>query len=302
MAHNRVTPNLLMLVLLLGGLFTSWTIKEEVFPDFTLDQVDIAVEYSGASPAEVEQGIVLAVEEAIRGIEGIEEMTATATEGRASISAELSTDAEVMRVYQEIQQEVDAITTLPEDAEQPQVSLSSRQREVLGVAVSGPVNDWILREVAETLRDRLLLQPDITQLEMRGDRDYEVQIEIDRDTLRRYDLTPSDIAETIDSSSVELPGGSLETSGGEILLRVKQRRDWAAEFAQIPVVTTDNGGYLTLEQIATVTDGFEDDDSSQTFNGNPSIVLQLYRVGEPTPAQVSAAARAVIAVFTTDLQ
>ena len=76
MTHNRVTPNLLMLVLLFGGLFTSWTIKEEVFPDFTLDQVDITVEYSGASPEEVEQGIVLAVEEAIRGIEGIEEITA----------------------------------------------------------------------------------------------------------------------------------------------------------------------------------------------------------------------------------
>jgi len=301
MSHNRVTPNLLMLVLLVGGLFTSWTIKEEVFPDFTLDQVDISVEYSGASPEEVEQGIVLAIEEAIRGVEGIEEITATASEGRASVSAELSTDAEVMRVYQEIQQEVDAITTLPEDAEQPQVSLASRQREVLGVAVAGPVNDWILREVAETLRDRLLLQPDITQLEMRGDRDYEIQVEVDRDTLRRYDLTLADIATTIDSSSVELPGGSVETSGGEILLRVKQRSDWATEFARIPVVTTANGGYLTLDQIATVTDDFEDDDSSQTFNSNPSIVLEIYRVGDQTPAQVAAAARGVIAEITPEL-
>ncbi len=301
MTHNRVTPNLLMLVLLFGGLFTSWTIKEEVFPDFTLDQVDITVEYSGASPEEVEQGIVLAIEEAIRGIEGIEEITASATEGRASVSAELSTDADATLVYQEIQQEIDAITTLPEDAEKPQVSLASRQREVLGVAVSGPVSDWTLREVAESLRDRLLLQPDITQLEMRGDRDYEVQIEVDRDTLRRYELTLADIAKTIDSSSVELPGGSLETSGGEILLRVKQRRDWAAEFAQIPVVTTGSGGYLTLDQIATVTDGFEDNDSAQTFNGNPSIVLQIYRVGEQTPAQVAAAARAVIADITPEL-
>ncbi len=301
MSHNRVTPNLLMLVLLLGGLFTSWTIKEEVFPDFTLDQVDISVEYSGASPEEVEQGIVLAIEEAIRGIEGIEEITATASEGSASISAELSTGAEVMRVYQEIQQEVDAITTLPDDAETPQVSLASRQREVLGVAVSGAVSDWILREVAESLRDRLLLQPDITQLEMRGDRDYEIQVEVDRDTLRRYDLTLTDIATIIDSSSVELPGGSLETSGGEILLRVDQRRDWAEEFAQIPVVATSNGGYLTLDQIATVTDGFEDDDSSQTFNGNPSIVLEVYRVGEQTPTQVSAAVREVISEFTAEL-
>lgn len=301
MAHNRVTPNLLMLVLLFGGLFTSWTIKEEVFPDFTLDQVDINVEYSGASPEEVEQGIVLAIEEAIRGVEGIEEITATAGEGSASVSAELSSDADVMRVYQDIQQEVDAITTFPEDAEEPQVSLASRQREVLGVAVAGPVSDWILREVAETVRERLLLQPDITQLEMRGERDYEVQVEIDRDTLRRYNLTLADIATTIDNSSVELPGGSLETRGGEILLRVKQRRDWAAEFARIPIVTTDSGGYLTLDQIATVRDGFEDDDSSQKFNGSPSIILDVYRVGEQTPSQVASATRTVIADITPEL-
>lgn len=301
MSHNRVTPNLLMLVFLVGGLLTSWTIKEEVFPDFTLDQVNITVDYSGASPEEVEQGIVLAVEEAIRGIDGIDEITSIANEGTARISAELSSDAEAMRVYQEIQQEIDAITTLPEDAEQPQVYLASREREVLGVAVSGPVTEWVLREVAETVRDRLLQQPDISQLEMRGARDYEIHVEVDRDTLRRYDLTLDDIATIIDNSSVELPGGSLETTGGEILLRVKQRRDWAREFARIPVVATSNGGYLYLNDIAQISDDFEDDDSSQNYNGNPSIVLDIYRVGDETPTLVSAATRAVIAELTPEL-
>ncbi|MBK1721256.1 efflux RND transporter permease subunit [Thiocystis violacea] len=301
MVHNRVTPNLLMLVFLVGGLFASWTIKEEVFPDFTLDQVDISVTYSGASPEEVEQGIVLAVEEAIRGIDGIEEITATAREGSAAISAELSGDAEAMRVYQEIQQEIDAITTLPEDAEAPRVTLASRQREVLGLAVSGPVSEWTLHQVAETVRDRLLQQPDISQLEMRGARDYEVHVDVDRDTLRRYNLTLGDIATIIDNSSVELPGGSLETKGGEILLRVTQRRDWASEFATIPVVATGNGGYLSLGEVARISDGFEDDDSAQHYNGNPSIVLQIDRVGDQTPAQVAAATRAVMAELASEL-
>ena len=301
MLHNRVTPNLLMLVFLLGGLFASWTIKEEVFPDFTLDQVNIAVTYTGASPEEVEQGIVLAVEEAIRDIDGIDEITATANEGSATITAELSGDAEVMRVYQEIQQEIDAITTFPEDAEEPRVSLASRQREVLGLTVSGPVSEWTLREVAEDVRDRLLLQPDISQVEMRGARDYEIHVEVDRDALRRYGLTLADIATIIDNSAVELPGGSIETNGGEILLRVKQRRDWATEFARIPVVATGNGGYLHLGDIAQLSDGFEDDDSAQTYNGAPSIVLDVYRVGDQTPARVAAATRAVAADFGPEL-
>ncbi len=172
---------------------------------------------------------------------------------------------------------------------------------MLGLAISGPVSEWTLHEIAEIVRDRLLQQPEISQLEMRGARDYEIHVEVDRDTLRGYNLTLGDIATIIDGSSVELPGGSLETKGGEILLRVKQRRDWAREFATIPVVATGNGGYLYLGDIARISDGFEDDDSAQNFNGDPSIVLQIYRVGDQTPTRVAAATRAVMAELASEL-
>ena len=128
MVHNRVAPNLLMLVLLIGGLFMANQIKKEVFPDFALDEVRVSVAYPGASPEEVEQGIVLAVEEAINGVEGVDEIRSTASEGRGLVIAELMEGADIQKANQDIQQEVDRITTFPVDAEEPEVNLSMHRR------------------------------------------------------------------------------------------------------------------------------------------------------------------------------
>ena len=156
MVHNRVAPNLLMLVLLIGGLFMAQQIKKEVFPDFTLDEVRVNVAYPGASPEEIEQGIVLAVEEAINGIEGVDEIRSTASEGNALVIAELMENADIQKAYQEIKQEIDRITTFPDDAEEPQVNLAMHRRLVQAVVVYGDAGEWVLRELTEQLRDRLL--------------------------------------------------------------------------------------------------------------------------------------------------
>ena len=133
MVKNHVTPNLLMMFLLLGGFFTTTRIKQEVFPEFSTDMVTIMVAYPGASPEEVEQGIILAVEEAVRALDGVEEVTAIAREGAGTIRVELLESADDQKVYQDIKQEIDRITTFPEDAEEPEVSMVIRKREVLQV-------------------------------------------------------------------------------------------------------------------------------------------------------------------------
>ena len=166
MVNNRVTPNLLMIMLILGGLFMSTKIKREVFPEFELNTVTISVAYPGSSPEEVEQGIVLAVEEAIRGIDGIKEINATAGEGSAYIRAELRDDADSQKVFQDIQQEVDRITTFPVDAEDPVISLDAIKRQVLRLNLFGDVPERALREVVEQVRDRLLQTKGITQVDL----------------------------------------------------------------------------------------------------------------------------------------
>ncbi len=301
MTHNRVTPNLLMLVCLIGGLLFALSIKKEVFPAFDLDVVSTTVAYPGASPEEVEQGIVLSIEEAIRGLDGIKQVHATANEGFASIEAELYEGGDNQKVYQDIKQEIDRIRTLPLDAEEPQVVLITRRRGVLTLQLYGDASEWVLRELAEQVRDRLLQDEEISQVELLGARRYEVHVDVSQANLRAYSLTLDGVARKIAATALELPGGSVETDGGDILLRVTERRDWAHEFGEIPIIATAGGSVVRLEDIAEVRDGFEESDVVATYDGLPSIGLSVSRIGEQTPIGVSDAVRRTMEEISADL-
>ncbi|UCG60145.1 MAG: efflux RND transporter permease subunit [Phycisphaerales bacterium] len=301
MTHNRITPNLLMFIFLAGGLFMALRVKQEVFPEFDLDMVTIRVAYPGSSPEEVEQGIILVIEEAIRGLDGIKEITAMASEGMGMVNAELEEGADDQRIYQDIKQEVDRIITFPLDAEEPEVSLVIIRREVLRIQLYGDASEWILRELAEQVRDRLLQDPQITQVDLRGARRYEVAIEIDQHVLRTYGLTLDQVARRVRATSIEIPGGSLETQSGDILLRVSERRDWAAEFATIPLITTADGSVLLLGDVAKIKDTFEEQDRYATYNGKRAVGLEVYRVGGQTPIGVSDAVRSAMVEIEREL-
>lgn len=295
MARHSVAPNLLMLFMLIGGLLVALRIKQEVFPEFDLDIVTVRVPYPGASPEEVEQGIILAVEEGIRGITGVKEVTAVAREGAGVVTAELEENSDAQRIYQEIRQEVDRITTLPEEAEEPDVVLMTHRRDVMDVILYGDADEWVLRELAEQLRDRLLQDAEVTQVDLEPARTFEVSIEVPQENLRAYNLTLQTIAERIRNASIELPGGSLRTNSGEILLRMKERRDWAREFEIIPIITSADGTQLLVRDLATVRDTFEEEYQFITYNGKPAVNLEVYRVGEQTPIGVSKAVRKKLA-------
>ena len=301
MVHNRVTPNLLMIVLLLGGFLMSSKIKQEVFPSFDLDIISISVSYPGSGPEEVEQGILLAIEEAVQGIEGIKEITSTAQEGSALVRAELLEDAKPQKVLQDIQQEVDRINSFPVDAENPVISLATRKREVIRLNIFGDIPEHALLETAKKVRDRLLQSKAITQVELNGARQYEITVSVPPEKLRMHNLTLSEIADIIQFKSIEIPGGKVKTDGGEILLRVRDRRVWADEFGRIPIVTTSGGTILYLEDIADVREGFEDSTRFATYNRMPSIQLRIDRVGDQTPIAVSEAAHAVMAETEVEL-
>ncbi|WP_163336347.1 efflux RND transporter permease subunit [Desulfopila sp. IMCC35008] len=301
MVHNRVTPNLLMIFFLVGGVFMSSKIKQEVFPEFELDRINISVSYPGSSPEEIEKGIILAIEDAIEGIEGIKEISSTASEGSARVLAELREDADSQAVYQDIEQEVTRINTFPDDAEDPTVAIAGRKRQVLRLNIFGDVSENSLREVVEQLRDRLLQSSGITQVDISGGRDFEVSVEIPMEKLRMYGLTLSQVASIIKKSTVEVPGGKIETDGGEILLRVNNRLNWAKEFSRIPIITTSGGTVVYLEDLAVVREGFEDSNREATYEKQRSMTLYVYRVGKQTPISVSEATRKMMAELETDL-
>lgn len=294
MARNHVTANLLMIFFVVGGVLSALNIKKEIFPEFDLDLLTISVAYPGASPEEVEQGIVLALEEAVRGVENIVEVNASANEGSGRLIVEYEASANAQKIYQDVQQEVDRVRTFPDDAEEPQISLALRRRDVMDIQLYGDVSEWALRNLAEEVRDRLLQAKGITQVELDGAREFEVQITPSREALRTYGLTIQDLAERVARTSVEVPAGGLDTSGGEVLVRFDERRDYAQEFAQIPLITTASGATLRLGDVAEVREGFEDTDEFATYNGKPAIGIEVFRIGDQTPVSVSKAARAAL--------
>ena len=289
MAHNSIAANLLMVILLGGGLWSTAVIQKEVFPDAQLDLVEVRVGYPGASPAEVEHGILAPIEGAVRSVDGIQRIVSEAREGRGEVLIELVAGQQRMKAFQDIDQAVSRIRTFPDQIEQPEVRLQSEQREVMQVSIYGPIDIWELRKLAEQLRDQLQSNHQITQVELHRVPQYVTHVEIPRQRLREYGLTLPDVASIIRTSSQDVAAGSVQTSAGEILLRVKARKQWADEFAKIEIVAGRDGPLVTLGDIATIRDGFEEVGFHSQFSQTPSVELDIYRVGTQSPIDISTA-------------
>lgn len=301
MAGHSVAANLIMLACLVGGFISLRNIKQEVFPDIAPDTVSVTVAYPGASPEEVESGIILAIEESVRSLEGIDEVTAVAREGGGMVTVELLVGADVQRLAQEIKSEVDRIVTFPEEAEEPEVRIDMHRREVISVVVYGDAPDTALHHTAERLRDWMLQSPDITQVDLEGLPPLEIGIEISQENLRRYGLTLGEVAARLGNAAADIPGGGLKTPSGEVLIRLKERRDYGRQFARLPVITTNAGSQITLDQIANIDDSFADTDRYSRYNGFNAVTLDVYRVGKQTPIQVSNAVHEQIRAYAPHL-
>ncbi len=304
---NNVTVNLIMLFIIVAGLLTLVKMRREMFPQFSLDMINIAVDYPGSTPREVEEGICIKIEEQIEGIDGISRVISTAREGHGSVLVELETGSDVRKVLDEIKDEVDRIDTFPDEAEEPQVVEVIKRDPTISVAVYGELTEKRLRKAAEKIRDDLLdarpvpaghvsgfmglikglaqrlkfRQPDtITQVDLVGVRDYEISVEVSEENLRRYGLSFDRVVEAVRSGSLDLPGGTIKTGQGEILVRAKGQLYTGDEFKQLPLITLADGTVVRLGQVATVIDGFKDTDIKTRFNGQPAAIVQVNRTSD----------------------
>ncbi len=310
MARNHVTANLLMVAFIAGGLVMTSQIQQEVFPDLELDFILVTVPYPGASPEEVEEGIVLAVEEEVRGLDEVDEVTSTAREGVGVVWIELQLGADSSKALADVKNAVDSIKTLPRDAERPTVSLAVNERHVITVILHGEQSEPALRKLAEDVREELLKRDEITQVKLAGTRRPEIAVEISQENLRRYGLTLDQVAAIIRRSALDLPGGRVKAAGGEILVRTKERRYTGVEYAELPIITRNDGTSVTLGEIATIRDDFEESDVSALYSaslvsllgsGDRAVRIDVFRVGDQTPAGVSAAVRETVEKLNREL-
>lgn len=291
-ANNPVAANLLMAIILALGL---WSMLElvplEVFPEFERDAVTIDISYRGATPAEVEEAVVIRVEEAIADLQGIEEMVSSAREGSGQVRIDVDKGTDPRELLDDIKNRVDAITTFPDDVERPSYKVVEFRREVISVVLAGALPEQDLRQLGELIRDDLTALPDVSQADLVAVRPYEMSIEVDQHTLESYALSLDDIVTAVQSSSVDLPAGAIKTSGGEILLRTRGQAYTAEQFAAIPLRSNPDGTRLKLGDLAQIHDGFDEEPLFALFNGHPAVLIEIYRTGDQSALDVGRAVR-----------
>lgn len=294
--RNGVAANCLMVLILAGGLYSLYFRSTlEVFPEFELDIISVTMSYRGATPRETEEGIVVKIEEAIQDLEGIDELESSASEGTGRVQIEVADGFEARELLDDVKNRIDAITTFPSETERPVYSILARKRQVINLVISGDIGEHALRKLGEQTRDDILGLSTISQVDLQEVRPYEISIEVSEYTLEKYDLTFAEVAEAVRRSSVDLPAGNIKTSGGEILLRTKGQAYTSDDFGNIVVRTTQDGVHLTLAEIATIRDDFEEEPVIATFNGTPCVVLEVYRVGEQNARAITDAVKEYIA-------
>ncbi|MEM9281308.1 MAG: efflux RND transporter permease subunit [Verrucomicrobiota bacterium] len=290
-SRNHVAANFLMLLILIVGFATWPNIKKEVFPEVSIDSVIVTVPFPNATPAEVEKGVIVPIEEAIQDVDGIDVIRSVANQSVGTVNVEIATGYEVRNVMDDIKTRVDAIQNLAEEAEEPVLQEVLITAQVMSIAVTAPIEERTLRSIAEKVRIGLLNYKGgpirVTQASLAGVRDYEISIEVPEQTLRQYGLTFDQVARAVRQASLDLPGGSVRTEGGEVLLRTEARRYNAEEFQDIPVVTRPDGSTVTLGSIATIRDGFEEDRIENRFDGTDCILINVYRVGNEDTLKIA---------------
>lgn len=292
--HNSVAANLLMMILIAAGALALPNIHQEEFPTIDVDAVEVRVPYLGAAPAEVESAVCVRVEEAVEGTEGIDRMVSAASEGMCSVVIELVAGVDKTKVANDIKSKVDAIDAFPVETEQPVTAEVSILATVLQIAVSGRADERTLKRIGQSMRDDIAALPGVSQVDLQFARPYEIAIEVSEQTLRRHGLTLAAIGRAIERSSLDIPGGTLKTEGGEILLRTKGQAYSAQEFEDIVVLTRTDGTNVTLGEIARVVDGFEDSELQARYDGNPAVSLKVSRVGEEDIMQIAESVKAYL--------
>lgn len=300
-SENHTAGNFLMLLVLLLGFANWFKLKKEIFPETSVDAAIIRIPYPNATPEEVERGVCVPVEEAIADLTGIKKLSSASSQNVGVVTVEAETNRSIRDLMDDLKSRVDAIDSFPEQAEKPVIEEIIIRNPVMSLAITSEqeVDEIVLNRLAERIRDELLAfdpgpprsfgelaanifrgKASISQVTIAGTRDFEMSIEVSEEKLRQFGLTHRQVADAVRRTSVDLPGGSVRAESGEMILRALGKRYDAAEFRTIPVATRADGSEVLLEDVAEVTDAFEDVDLASSFDGKPAVIVNVFRVGD----------------------
>ncbi len=287
-ARNRVAANLLMGVIVLSGLFVMLTmVPVESSPQYERSRLFVKFNYPGGTPEDIEKSVVSRIEEAIYDLPGITELRSTSSEGGGSVTMQTADGYEYREVMTDIQSRVDLINSFPDELEDLEVGVMSRRFEVISISVSADLPEKELRALGKKVRNEIADLPGVTQVDLTGIRPFEISIEASEQQLREYELSILDLSEAIRRSSIDLPAGAIKSGDHEFLVRTKGQLYQGADFADIVVKTKADGSRLHIGNIAEIHDGFVDLPILSRFNGLPSVMIEVYRLGNQDALEIS---------------
>lgn len=293
----RVWTNVVMFSIILFGLLFLAGMKFSFFPETRPDFLTVQVAYPGASPEEVEEGVVLKIEEALDGLEGVDRVTSVSRENFGVVTVEVLPEANMDVVVQDVKNAVDRINSFPLGSEKPVIFEQKFRSRALSVVLYGETDLYNLKYYAERLRDDLLATPEISQVDVEGVPRLEFSIELSEENLRRYNLSFRDVAEAIGAENINLSGGKIDTQDEEILIRANAREYFARELAGLVVRASADGTPVMLKDVAELRERWEDVPDKTYYDGHPAVVLNIDKTAEEDILAVAETAKRLAASF-----
>jgi len=273
-AENTVAANLLMVLIIVGGIVSLSQIRTEVFPVVSSDEITVSVSYLGAGSSEVEANITIPIEEALKGVANIRKMSSRSSRGTSRVTLQLDHGANIQTVMDEVQSRIDGIRAFPRDIEPPRVRQNIQNDDIIDIIISGNTDQKTLAVVARRVKSDLLALPDITLIDVRGMPPTTISIEVSEFDLRRLGISMETVVKAISDSSVDVSLGSIRNGFGSLQIRAEGRAYYRDEFAEITLLQQANGTRIKLGDVATIKDGVSERSFIFRSKGKPSIVME----------------------------
>ena len=292
--QNRVLVNLLTLFVVGAGIVTYFRMNREMFPDFSRQAVQVVTEYTGASPEETEKLITAKIEQEVAQIDDVDELLSVSQMGRSEILIKFQPDTVMSQALSDVRAALDNVTELPDEAETPRINDVKSTFPVITVSLSGEIEEATLRDIAKNLRDDLRRLPGVGAVSILGIRERQIWVEVDPERLDQYGLSLDELRAAIASHNRNVPGGTLKTARGEILLRTLGEAKGVQDIERVILRAKETGYSLTVGDVATVRESFKDATTLGRFSGQPAINLVVVKERQGDAIDIAAQVRGLL--------
>lgn len=292
-ANNSVAANLMMAFILIIGTVSFFFIQRQMFPNIEVNYINVSAQYPGASPQEIEESILIKLEESLKDVTGIKKSVSTAYRGSGNIELEINVNEDIDAVLDKVKQKVDSTSNFPDAMEPIQVYQYEWRQDVIEMALVGDRTLLELKPIAKQIEDELLQLNNVALVEL-GAPEYEIAVEIEPRVLQKYSLTLNDVSTAIQRYSANYSAGEVRTNAGMISVRIENQYYSGEEFRDIPVKIGANGGKVLLQDIATIKDGFTEDDRYFRYSGQNAMYLSVKATKDQNMVTVAESVKAYL--------